>query len=49
MRILLTVLLNALAIYVAAYLLDGIVISSLTATLIAGLALASSTRSSNRC
>jgi putative membrane protein len=39
MRIILTVLLNALAIYVAAYLLDGIVLSSLAATLIAGLVL----------
>jgi putative membrane protein len=38
-RILLSILLNALAIYVAAYLLDGIVLNGLAAALIAGLAL----------
>jgi putative membrane protein len=37
MRILLSILLNALAIYVAAYLLDGIMLSGLAATLVAGL------------
>ncbi|MGH9328903.1 MAG: phage holin family protein [Vicinamibacterales bacterium] len=37
MRILLSILLNALAIYVAAYLLDGIVLRGLPAALIAGL------------
>ena len=39
MRVLLSILLNALAIYVAAYLLDGIVLSGTAATLIAGLVL----------
>lgn len=39
MRLLLSILLNALAIYVAAYLLDGIVLSGTAATLIAGLVL----------
>ncbi|HEX2342771.1 MAG TPA: phage holin family protein [Vicinamibacterales bacterium] len=39
MRILLSILLNALAIYVAAYLLDGIVLSGTAAALIAGLVL----------
>jgi putative membrane protein len=39
LRILLSILLNALAIYVAAYLLDGIVLSGTAAALIAGLVL----------
>ena len=39
MRVLLSILLNALAIYVAAYLLDGIALSGTAATLIAGLVL----------
>jgi putative membrane protein len=39
LRVLLSILLNALAIYVAAYLLDGIVLSGTAATLIAGLVL----------
>jgi len=39
LRLLLSILLNALAIYVAAYLLDGIVLSGTAATLIAGLVL----------
>jgi putative membrane protein len=39
LRILLSILLNALAIYVAAYLLDGIVLSGFVAALIAGLVL----------
>lgn len=39
MRILLSILLNALAIYVAAYFLDGITLTSTTAALIAGLVL----------
>jgi len=39
MHILLKIVLNALAIYVAAYLLDGITLSSVQAALIAGLVL----------
>ncbi len=39
MRILLKIVLNAFAIYVAAYLLDGITLSSVPAALIAGLVL----------
>lgn len=39
MKLLLRILLNALAIYVAAYLLDGIKLSSVPAALVAGLVL----------
>lgn len=39
MRLLIRVLLNALAVYVAAYLLDGIVLAGPGATILAGLVL----------
>ena len=39
MRVLIRILLNAIAVYIADYFVDGIVLSGLTATIIAGLVL----------